>query len=217
MIQAWWYYVTSAIMIVIIIYLVLKEDNTRQAKEEWQGKYVEKVNEKQEVIEKLKETIEDALRSTEVSKVAVEWAQDSRVANDALLQAVLPLVEKTDWMTGRWGGQFQTLVNMEDARNAQVACVQSAIGQLPAVKELMKDSASVLPLVAGSAESAAKGLTSVGVPEGQKIEFAKEGGVQRVSRPTDPDDGPDEEDSSYPFQDGGPVDSPANPTMAYLR
>lgn len=56
-------------------------------------------------------------------------------ANDIVLAAA-PLVEKTDWMTGRWGGQFQTLVRMESKRNQSVEKVRKAMFDIPHVQSL---------------------------------------------------------------------------------
>ncbi len=45
-----------------------------------------------------------------------------------------PLIAKTDWMTGRWGGQFNTLVNLENQRNRDVEAARKALYELPLVK-----------------------------------------------------------------------------------
>lgn len=45
-----------------------------------------------------------------------------------------PLIAKTDWMTGRWGGQFDTLVRLENQRNADVDTARKALYEIPMVK-----------------------------------------------------------------------------------
>jgi hypothetical protein len=65
--------------------------------------------------------------------------------------AVAPLVEKTDWMTGRWGGKFQQLVAMENARNAKVDVVRGHLMNLPEVREI-----GFANLLAGSLTEAAE-------------------------------------------------------------
>lgn len=45
-----------------------------------------------------------------------------------------PLIAKTDWMTGRWGGQFNTLVRLENQRNADVDTARKALYEIPMVK-----------------------------------------------------------------------------------
>lgn len=50
-----------------------------------------------------------------------------------IIDAVLPLVEKTDWMTGRWGGKFEQLVALERSRNEQVERVRRHIMSSDAV------------------------------------------------------------------------------------
>lgn len=45
-----------------------------------------------------------------------------------------PLIAKSDWMTGRWGGQFDTLVRLENQRNADVDTARKALYEIPMVK-----------------------------------------------------------------------------------
>lgn len=52
-----------------------------------------------------------------------------------LVLAVSPLIEQTDWMTGRWGGQFNTLVSMEKARNAHVVEARTVLWRFPVVRD----------------------------------------------------------------------------------
>lgn len=54
-----------------------------------------------------------------------------------LVNKVTPLVEKTDWMTGRWGGQFDTLVAMENKRNLRVEEARKAIWAIPLVSDFV--------------------------------------------------------------------------------
>jgi hypothetical protein len=53
----------------------------------------------------------------------------------ALVDKVTPLIEKTDWMTGRWQGQFSTLVALENKRNAKVDTARRAIWEIPIVRD----------------------------------------------------------------------------------
>ncbi|MFJ6508632.1 hypothetical protein [Streptomyces sp. NPDC091879] len=53
----------------------------------------------------------------------------------ALVDKVTPLIEKTDWMTGRWQGQFSTLVHLENKRNAKVDTARRAIWEIPIVRD----------------------------------------------------------------------------------
>lgn len=62
-----------------------------------------------------------------------------------LLLNLQPLIEKTDWMTGRWAGQFQTLVSLESKRNAAVEAVRHALMDIPSVKHLVASGAPVIP------------------------------------------------------------------------
>ncbi len=53
-----------------------------------------------------------------------------------LVIVVAPLLEQTDWMTGRWAGQFDTLVKMEQERNRRVVAARQAMNDhLPIVRE----------------------------------------------------------------------------------
>lgn len=62
--------------------------------------------------------------------------RDTEAHTMSILRTVVPLVEKTDWMTGRWGGQFSTLVSMENARNRKVEAVRKHLMSLPMVTQL---------------------------------------------------------------------------------
>lgn len=53
----------------------------------------------------------------------------------ALVDKVTPLIEKSDWMTGRWQGQFSTLVALENKRNAKVDTARRAIWEIPIVRD----------------------------------------------------------------------------------
>jgi hypothetical protein len=64
----------------------------------------------------------------------------SRESALALVEKVTPLIEQTDWMTGRWHGQFQTLVRMESKRNEAVVAARRALWDIPLVAEHIKKS-----------------------------------------------------------------------------
>jgi hypothetical protein len=53
----------------------------------------------------------------------------------ALVDKVTPLIEKTDWMTGRWSGQFDTLVRLENKRNTKVDTARRALWEIPIVRD----------------------------------------------------------------------------------
>ncbi|MFE2102927.1 hypothetical protein [Streptomyces sp. NPDC059468] len=57
----------------------------------------------------------------------------------ALVEKVTPLIEQTDWMTGRWHGAFQTLVSMEAKRNAAVVAARQAMWKIPLVADHIKN------------------------------------------------------------------------------
>ena len=65
---------------------------------------------------------------------------------EALVEAVVPLIEKSDWMTGRWGGQFNTLVAMENERNARVDKARRAIWAIPIVDDATRTTTLLAPL-----------------------------------------------------------------------
>jgi hypothetical protein len=52
-----------------------------------------------------------------------------------LVDKVVPLIEKTSWMSGQWKGQFDTLVRLENERNARVDVARRAIWKIPVVLE----------------------------------------------------------------------------------
>ncbi|MFF1701289.1 hypothetical protein [Streptomyces sp. NPDC058252] len=51
----------------------------------------------------------------------------------AFAAKMAPLIAKTDWMTGRWGGQFDTLVRLENQRNADVDTARKALYEIPMI------------------------------------------------------------------------------------
>ncbi|MFE4681578.1 hypothetical protein ACFRNJ_12170 [Streptomyces sp. NPDC056721] len=58
---------------------------------------------------------------------------EHRVAD--FVAKVAPLIAKTDWMTGRWHGQFQALVHLENKRNTAVDTARRALGDIPMIKK----------------------------------------------------------------------------------
>lgn len=56
-----------------------------------------------------------------------------------LVEKVVPLIEQTDWMTGRWHGQFNTLQRLESNRNAAVVAARRALWSIPLVAEHLKN------------------------------------------------------------------------------
>ena len=80
----------------------------------------------------------------ELVKAEAEVARLDREMSRLLLN-LTPLIEQTDWMTGRWGGQFQTLVALENKRNTAVREVRKSLMDIPAVKHLVASGAPVLP------------------------------------------------------------------------
>lgn len=166
MIAVWWYYLTSLVLLgcftITLFRLTEVRRNLRQAEERrdyWRGRAIHFRAEG--------EALENRLEATEAGSAD-------------LVTALLPLLEKTDWMTGRWGGQFNTLVRLENTRNTHVEALRRAVSRLPAVAEM-----NPFEVLKGAAPMAWKSLqTETGVPEDQKVEFAREGGVKRVSRPT---------------------------------
>lgn len=76
------------------------------------------------------------------------WEQAERSAADAdradaksveAFLAVVPLIEKSDWMTGRWKGQFLQLVELETIRNNAVDKARRVLWEIPAVKAHIRD------------------------------------------------------------------------------
>lgn len=56
-------------------------------------------------------------------------------ASRTLLTNLAPLLEQTDWMTGRWGGQFNTLVALENKRNAAAVAARKALMDSPGLTD----------------------------------------------------------------------------------
>lgn len=66
---------------------------------------------------------------------AITRAQSSDVHAELLALSVMPLIEKTDWMTGRWNGQFERLVEFEKIRNDKVDTARRHLWTLPVIQD----------------------------------------------------------------------------------
>lgn len=67
----------------------------------------------------------------------------SNKTDDTLIEVFLllsPLVAKTDWMTGRWGGQFNRLVTMENDRNLLVDTIRRQFMESPVIADYLTES-----------------------------------------------------------------------------
>jgi len=67
-------------------------------------------------------------------------ARDLEVKKHAetLLIHMAPLVEKTDWMTGRWHGKFNELVRLENQRNQAAEHIRKALFEMPGIRDFTK-------------------------------------------------------------------------------
>jgi hypothetical protein len=78
------------------------------------------------------------LRANRELRDTVEFAENWAIVNEAeakvLVLAVTPLLEQTDWMTGRWGGKLDQLVRLENSRNANVRNARRAFNEIPLVQ-----------------------------------------------------------------------------------
>ena len=165
-VAAWWYYFCLVSIFTAFIVTVgqrdkarQERDTARQERDDFEADFYRIRDELDEARQRVRKTDDSAAK---------------------IVRAVLPLVEKTDWMTGRWAGQFQTLVRLEEERNRQVERVQREIMALPAAQDLNK-----IDLLRSASTTAFKGLqTETGVPEGEKLEI---GAVRRVPRVSDED------------------------------
>ena len=63
---------------------------------------------------------------------------------EAVFLALAPILEQTDWMTGRWGGQFETLVRMEKARNASAVAIRARLLSTPFMSEYFSENKQAL-------------------------------------------------------------------------
>jgi hypothetical protein len=69
-----------------------------------------------------------------------EWETNQQV--EKVFMSLSPVLSQTDWMTGRWGGQFEALVSMEKARNEEVKAIRSTLMALPFLDEYVKANSS---------------------------------------------------------------------------
>jgi hypothetical protein len=72
-----------------------------------------------------------------IDELAMERERRRRTEKQALalVEKVTPLIEQTDWMTGRWHGQFNTLQRLEANRNVKVVEARRALWDIPLVRD----------------------------------------------------------------------------------
>lgn len=75
---------------------------------------------------------------------------------EEIFMSLSPLLEQTDWMTERWGGQFETLVRMERSRNSAAVDIRSKLFALPFMKDFFSENKAAL--FTSLPESVATGL-----------------------------------------------------------
>ena len=106
-------------------------------------------------IQRVNSLLADALSDLEKASIR-ESTTNHQV--EEIIMSLSPLLEQTDWMTGRWGGQFQTLVSMENARNRAAVGIRSKLFALPFMKDFF--SANKAALFTGVAKYAATGMVN---------------------------------------------------------
>lgn len=75
--------------------------------------------------------------TAEIKRLELRDAEVKRHA-ETLLIHMAPLVEKTDWMTGRWHGKFEQLVQMENRRNDAAEHIRNALLAMPGIRDFTK-------------------------------------------------------------------------------
>ena len=106
-------------------------------------------------IERVNSLLADAL--SDLEKAAVRESTTNHQVEE-IVMSLTPLLEQTDWMTGRWGGQFQTLVSMENARNRAAVDIRSKLFALPFMKDYLSE--NKMALFTGSMQSATTGIVN---------------------------------------------------------
>ena len=93
----------------------------------------------QQRLHRVKALLADALNDLEAA-AARESVTNHHV--EEIFLSLSPLLEQTDWMTGRWGGQFETLVRMERSRNSVAVGIRSKLFALPFMKDFFSENVS---------------------------------------------------------------------------
>jgi len=109
----------------------------------------------QQRLHRMNNLLADALSDLETAAYR-ESVTNIRV--EKILIMLSPLLEQTDWMTGRWGGQFQTLVSMENVRNRAAVDIRSKLFALPFMKDYLSE--NKMALFTGSMQSATTGIVN---------------------------------------------------------
>jgi hypothetical protein len=106
------------------------------------------------VIQRLRQTQAILAIAVEDLHTARTREIDTNQKMEKVLVSLSPLLEQTDWMTGRWGGQFSTLVSMEKARNSKAVAIRTHLMSLPFIKEYVSENS--MGLFTGSTSTALK-------------------------------------------------------------
>ena len=93
--------------------------------------------------------------NTDLQEARIRESVTNRQVGEVFLH-ISPLLEQTDWMTGRWGGQFETLVRMENRRNAATVGIKKILLGLPYLKNYISENKVALHM--GSTQDALTGI-----------------------------------------------------------
>ena len=104
-------------------------------------------------IERVNELLRSALSDLDIANIR---ESDTNRAVGRVFILLSPLLEQTDWMTGRWGGRFGELVHLENARNRAAVDIRSKLFALPFMKEYVSENTAAIRM--GSLQS---GLTGI--------------------------------------------------------
>lgn len=74
----------------------------------------------------------------DMAKAAEDRLLATELTMSTFIVKVAPLIEQTDWMSGRWGGRFDELVELEAVRNLNVWAARKALHEVPVVQDEAK-------------------------------------------------------------------------------
>jgi len=104
-------------------------------------------------IERVNSLLADALNDLETA--AYRESTTNHKVEEVFL-ALAPILEQTDWMTGRWGGRLGELIGLEKARNATTVAVRARLLSTPFMIGYFSE--HKMPLLTGSLQSAFTGI-----------------------------------------------------------
>jgi len=104
-------------------------------------------------IERMSALMADALSDLETAHIR---QSETNHAVGRIFILLSPLLEQTDWMTGRWGGRLGELISLEKARNATTVAIRARLFSTPFMQDFFSENKT--GLLKGSLQAGFTGM-----------------------------------------------------------